>query len=119
MGSDGHRQRGAVRYLLSYAQTHDADVRRSESFGVGGHERYHVLSALSGSAQLGPAKARCEPHSLPAPAFLYVRLCAIDVARRSTVPPAVGARIGAADVRREEYDVRVGSAPRPLFDGVC
>merc|ERR1712013_814801 len=93
-------------------------MARFESFGFGGHERHYVLSALSGTAQFGPAQTRREPHSLSASAFLYVRLCAVDVARRSAVPSAVGARVGAADVRREEYDVRVGSAPRPLFDGV-
>merc|ERR1719162_294205 len=78
----------------------------------------HLVSALPGTAQLGSAQARRESHSISAIAFLYVRLCSVDLARRAAVPPTVRARVSAADVRRQEYDVRIGSAPRPLFDGV-
>merc|ERR1712129_115907 len=89
------------------------------SFGVGGDQRYYVLSTLSGSAQLGPTQARREFGAVSAIALFYVRLCAVDFAWLSAIPRADGARAHSANVRREEYDVRVGSAPRPLSDSVC
>merc|ERR1712013_690776 len=79
---------GAVRHLLPHSEAHDADVRRFESFGVCGDQRYYVLSALSGSAQLGPAQARREFGAFPASALFHDGLCAIDFAWLSAIPRA-------------------------------
>merc|ERR1719226_25490 len=79
----------------------------------------HLLSALPGTAQFGSAQTRREFGALPAVALFHDRLCAADFAWLSAVPRADGTGADSADVRRQEYDVRVGSAPRSLFDGVC
>merc|ERR1712224_521358 len=89
------RQRSALRYLLPHAQADDADLRRPEPPRVGRPQRRDVLPPL--------------PHE---------RLRAADVARLAAVPGVDGAGAHAADVRREEYDVRGGPASRPLPHGV-
>merc|ERR1712087_996556 len=107
-------QRGAVRHLLPHAEADHADVRRPEPPGVCGDQRHHVLPALPRPAQLGPAQAGGEPGALPAAALFYDWLRAADVARLAAVPRADGSGADAADVRREEHDVRVGPATRAL-----
>ena len=47
---------------------------------------------------------------VPAPSLLHERLRAADVARFAAVPRVDGAGAHAADVRREEHDVRRGPA---------
>ena len=56
--------------------------------------------------------------AFPASALLPERLRAAHVARLPAVPRVDGAGAHAADVRREEHDVRRGPAPRPLPHGV-
>merc|ERR1711970_1635037 len=107
-------QRGAVRHLLPHAQADDADLRRPEPPRVGRPQRRDVLPPLPGSAQLRHPQARGERDPVPAVALLHERLRAADVARLAAVPRVDGAGAHAADVRREEHDVRRGPAPRPL-----
>merc|ERR1712224_204358 len=112
------RQRSALRYLLPHAQADDADLRRPEPPRVGRPQRRDVLPPLPGPAQLRYPQARREHDPVPAPPLLHERLRAADVARLAAVPGVDGAGAHAADVRREEYDVRGGPAPRPLPHGV-
>merc|ERR1719439_417345 len=99
-------------------QAHDADLRRPEPPRVGRPQRRDVLPPLPGPAQLRHPQPRREHDPVPAPSLLHERLRSADVARLAAVPRAHGAGAHAADVRREEYDVRGGPAPRPLPDGV-
>merc|ERR1711959_645090 len=85
---------------------------------LGRPQRRDVLPPLPGPAQLRYPQARREHDPVPAPSFLHERLRAADVARLAAVPRVDGAGAHAADVRREEHDVRRGPAPRPLPHGV-
>merc|ERR1719456_1355515 len=85
---------------------------------VGRPQRRDVLPPLPGPAELRYPQARGEHDPVPAPSLLHERLRAADVPRFAAVPRADGAGAHAADVRREEHDVRRGPAPRPLPHGV-
>merc|ERR1712060_361091 len=63
-----------------------------------------------GAAELRPSQDRSEPHSLSSSALLHDRLCAADISRFATIPCSHGSRANAANVRREEHDVRSGPA---------
>ena len=56
--------------------------------------------------------------AFPASALFHEWLRSAHVARLPAVPRVDGAGAHAADVRREEHDVRRGPAPRPLPHGV-
>jgi hypothetical protein len=91
---------------------------RPEPSDLGDHERRDVLPAVPGPAELGPPQAGGEPDPVPAAALLHGGVRAADVARVAAVPRADGAGADAADVGRQEHDVRGGPAARAVSDGV-
>ena len=76
--------------------------------------RHHLLPALPRPAQLRPAQAGGEPDPLPPPPLLHGRLRAPHLPRQPAVPLPHRARADAADVGRQEHDVRGRPPPRPL-----
>ncbi len=68
------------------------------------------------AAERGPAQAGGQPDPLPAAPLLHSRLHAADEPRQPAVPRALGARADAADVGRQEHDVRGRPAARALPD---
>ena len=92
---------------------------RFEPSDIGDHERSDVLPAVSRAVELRSAEAGGELDSVSAAALLHDRVRAADVTWVAAVPCPDGARTDAADVGCEEHDVRGGSAPWALPDGVC
>ena len=92
--------------------------RGPEPFNQRDDERHHVLPAVSGAAELGSAEAGGELDSVSAAALLHGGVRAADVAGVAAVQVADGAGADAADVGREEHDVRGGPAARAVPDGV-
>jgi len=68
------------------------------------------------AAECRPAQAGRQHGAVPAPALLHAGLRSADVARQPAVPRPVGARVDAADVRRQEHDGGVRPASRALPD---
>merc|ERR1711972_84888 len=116
--SDGDRQRGSVRYLFPDTEADHADLRRPQPFGVRGDERDYVLSAVPRSAEQRFAEIGGELDPFSATPFLYDRIRAVDLSRIAAIPPIISARTGSANVRRQEHDVRFGSASWTIFDRV-
>merc|ERR1711871_494474 len=88
-----------------------------ESPGVCWFVWYYVLCPLPGPAQLRFAQAWHKHGSIPSVAFLHERLRAAHVAWLPAVPRVDRAGADAADVRRQEHDVRRGPSSRPIPDG--
>merc|ERR1711964_425414 len=110
-------QRSFVRYLFPDLEADDTDVRRSQPFGLRRSLRVHLWPQIPWSAQLRPPEACREYDTVPALALFHERLRAPHLARLAAVSRAHRAGAHAADVRREEHDVRGGPQTWALFDG--
>ncbi len=100
----------------SAGMVHASDGACARSAGA---SRARLIGARAGPrrpAELGPAQAGGQPDPVPAPALLHGRLRAADQPRQPAVPRDVGAGADAADVGRQEHDVRGRPAPRALPD---
>merc|ERR1711964_508518 len=79
--------------------------------------RSDLLSPVPRAAELRFAEDRGEHDPVPAPTLLHDRVRAAHLARLPAVPGADSAGADAADVRRQEHDVRRRSPARALPDG--
>merc|ERR1719182_86018 len=81
---------------------------------LGRHVWFHMLLAIPGSAELGPAQTCCEHDSVPASALLHAWLRPLDQPWISAVPRTDCARVDPANVRCQEHDVCCRSSSRSL-----
>ena len=77
-----------------------------------------MLFKIPGAVELGPAETGREFNSLPAAALLHGGIRTADVTRVAAVPRVDRTGADAADVGREEHDVRGRPAARALSDRV-